>query len=179
MLGLLCVSQNVGWIVAAIILIVLMVIYLAYGMASQKKQRDQTQKMLSELKKGDKIVTHYGIYGEIVLQKETNMGRIVVIRTGDEAGKPSFMTINAAAIAGIDTKKDLILDAQGNVIEPEEAKKKVLVPEEKKLAEGKVENSAPKDEVKPEEKKEKKVTPKKKPTKKVVQTHKTKTAKAG
>ncbi len=163
MLNFLCEAGNVGWTIALGVLIALMVVYLILGTINRKKNQEQVTKMLSELKAGDKVVTNAGIYGEIVSQKETNMGRVVTIKTGEESGKPSYITVNSQVILGIDQKQDLLLDENGNVIEPEEAKKDVLKGTEK-VEEKKEEEKPqeePKEEVKEEtEKKEKKASKK-------------------
>ena len=117
---------NLGWTIALIVLIVLMIVYLIFGTINRKKQQEEAMKMLNNLKTGDKIVTNAGIYGEIVSQKETSMGKIVVIKTGEDSGKVSYLTINASVILGIDEKQDLILDENGNVVEPDVAKEQVL-----------------------------------------------------
>ena len=122
-------GTNVFSLVIVLVLIALMVVYLVFGMINRKKSQEQMTKMLNDLKVGDKVVTNAGIYGEIVLQKETNMGRIVVLKTGDEDGaRASYITVNASVILGIDTKHDLILDENGNVVEPEDLKEEILKP---------------------------------------------------
>ena len=126
MFNLIGATDNLGWTIALIVLIVLMVIYLIFGSINRKKQQEQAMKMLNDLKVGDKVVTNAGVYGEIVSQKETDMGKIVVLKTGEDGGKASYITINASVILGIDQKKDLILDEHGNVIEPETAKEQVM-----------------------------------------------------
>lgn len=131
MLNFLCDAQttnNVFTIVAVAVLLVLMVVYIVFGMINRKKSQEQAMKLLSELKVGDKVVTNAGIYGEIVSQRETNMGKVVTLKTGyDEDEKhASFITVNAQVILGKDEKQDLLLDENGNVIEPEVAKEKVL-----------------------------------------------------
>lgn len=126
MFNLIAATDNLGWTIALIVLIVLMVIYLIFGSINRKKQQEQAMKMLNDLKVGDKVVTNAGVYGEIVSQKETDMGKIVVLKTGEDGGKASYITINASVILGIDQKKDLILDEHGNVIEPETAKEQVM-----------------------------------------------------
>ena len=110
------------------VLVLLMIVYLVFGTMNRRKQQEQAMKMLNDLKVGDKVVTNAGIYGEIVSQKETDMGRVVILKTGcDEDGNhPSYITVNASVILGIDIKKDLILDAEGNVIVPEDLKDEVL-----------------------------------------------------
>ena len=135
MLNLMCEGTGgLGWTIALVVLIVLMVVYLIFGTINRKKQQEEAMKMLNDLKVGDKVVTNAGVYGEIVSQKETNMGKIVVLKTGEDGGKASYITINASVILGIDQKEDLILDEQGNVIEPEVAKEQVMkkTSEEKK-----------------------------------------------
>lgn len=122
-------TSNIGSIIMVGVLILLMVVYLVFGTINRKKNQEQAMKMLSDLKVGDKVVTNAGIYGEIVSQRETDMGKVVVLKTGceDNDKKASFITLNASVILGKDTKKDLILDAEGNVIEPtEELKSEVM-----------------------------------------------------
>lgn len=124
-------GSNIGSIVMVGVLIVLMVIYLVFGSINRKKNQEQAMKMLSELKVGDKVVTNAGVYGEIVSQKETDMGKVVVLKTGGDENekRASYITVNASVILGKDLKKDLILDAEGNVIEPtQELKEEVLKP---------------------------------------------------
>jgi len=117
-------GSNVGTIIGLVVLLVLLVLYVGFGVVNRKKSQEQTMKMLNELKAGDKIVTYSGIYGEIVSMRETNMGRVLTIVTGDKAsGKVSYMEINSSVIMGVDTKEDLILDENGNVIEPEDKEK--------------------------------------------------------
>ena len=117
-------GSNVGTIIGLVVLLVLLVLYVVFGVVNRKKSQEQTMKMLNELKAGDKIVTYSGIYGEIVSMRETNMGRVLTIVTGDKAsGKVSYMEINSSVIMGVDTKEDLILDEEGNVIEPEDKEK--------------------------------------------------------
>ncbi len=137
MLNLLGVENNsISSIILMVVLVVLLVAYIIFGMRSRKKNQEKAMKMLNDLKAGDKVVTNAGIYGEIVSIKETNMGKVVTIKTGDdETKKISYMTINASVILGIDEKKDLILDKDGNVIDDEESKeelKKEILKEEAK-----------------------------------------------
>ena len=149
-------GSNVGTIIGLVVLLVLLVLYVAFGVVNRKKSQEQTMKMLNELKAGDKIVTYSGIYGEIVSMRETNMGRVLTIVTGDKAtGKVSYMEINSSVIMGVDTKEDLILDENGNVIEPEDKEKlKEEVLKETAAEENKEDKKeAVKEEAKPEKKK--------------------------
>ena len=120
-------GSNIGQIIMLGFLAVIAIAYIVISMKNRKKQQEQIMKMYNELKVGDKVVTNAGIYGEIVGIRETNMGKVVTIKTGEEDGKKfGFISVNASVIIGIDSKEDLILDADGNVIEPEAAKEEVL-----------------------------------------------------
>lgn len=127
MINLLGIETNqIGSYILMGVLLVLLVAYIIFGMRSRKKNQEKAMEMLNQLKTGDKVVTNAGIYGEIVSIKETNMGKVVTIKTGDEETKKiSYMTINASVILGIDEKKDLILDKDGNVIDDEEGKQEL------------------------------------------------------
>ena len=123
-------GNNIGSIIGLVLLGVVLIGYIVFGFTNRKKQQEQAMKMMSELKQGDKVVTNAGIYGEIVSMKETNMGRVVVIKTGEDKNV-SYLTINASVILGIDKKEDLILDADGNPIDTTSEKVKNDVLEEK------------------------------------------------
>ena len=157
MFNLLGAGPDAGSIIGLVVLLGLAVVYIFFGFRNRKKQQEQAMKMMSELKKGDKVVTNAGIYGEIVSLKETNMGKVVTIKTGDDedSKKASYITINASVIIGIDQKQDLVLDENGNVIDPVETEA---------LKEEVLKEKAEKTEEEPEEKTEEK--PKKKTAKK-------------
>ncbi len=145
MLNLLCAADGIGWTIALVGLLVLMVVYLIFGTINRRKSQEQALKMLNDLKKGDKVVTNAGVYGEVVSMRETNMGKVVVIKTGhdDDAKRASFLTVNASVILGIDRKEDLILDKDGNVIESAELKEQVLEPKAQEVKETKKETKKP------------------------------------
>lgn len=140
-------SSNVGPIIGLGVCLVLLVLYVVFGIRNRKKSQEQAMKMMNELKVGDKVVTSLGIYGEVVAMRETNMGRVVTICTGNkEEGKCGYIELNAAVIYGIDTKEDLILDENGDVIEPDEKLKEEVL---KENFEEKAEEETAKEEEKP------------------------------
>lgn len=122
MLGAEANGNGIGMTILLGVLVLLMIVYLIFGTINRKKQQEQALKMMSELKAGDKVVTNAGVYGTIVSMRETNMGRVVVLKTGadDDEKNASYVTVNASVILGIDKKEDLILDENGNVIDPSE-----------------------------------------------------------
>lgn len=129
MLGAEANGNGIGMTILLGILVVLMIVYLIFGTINRKKQQEQAMKMMNELKAGDKVVTNAGVYGTIVSMRETNMGRVVVLKTGsdDNEKNASYITINASVILGIDKKEDLILDEKGNVIDPSEKLKEEVM----------------------------------------------------
>ncbi len=145
-----------------LLLLVLLVAMLVVSMVTRKKQGDKQAEMLNELKAGDKVVTNAGIYGEIVSITETNFGKIALIKSG-EGKNVSYINVNMSVILGKDTKEEIVLDQDGNVIEPEKKEEKVEkqeVKEEKKEEVEKVEEAS--EEVKePAKKSTKKSTAKK------------------
>ena len=61
----------------------------------QQKRAKERQRLLTALKKGDKIVTIGGIHGTIAGFKDK--GKLVIIKTG----KTGDLTVNKSAIAGL------------------------------------------------------------------------------
>ncbi len=125
-----------GWPV--ILLLGLLAILLVVNMFSRKKQGDKQAEMLNSLKIGDKVVTNAGIYGEIVEITATNFGKILLLKSG-EGKNVSYISVNMSVVIGIDTKEPVVLDADGNIVEPEEKKEEVKVEKEEQKKEEKTE----------------------------------------
>lgn len=136
----------------------LVVVYIIYMLVARKKSDTNTANMLDSLKKGDKVVTNSGIYGEIVSISETTLGKTVLLKTG-EGKNVSYMSVNAVVILGKDEKQPLVLDKDGNVVEP----KPVTAPAEEVKTEVKSETKAVETAEKPVVKEEVKATVKKTP----------------
>ncbi len=127
-----------------IILIVAMVIMIIPTIIRNKKMNTERQNTISSLKVGAKIITTAGVFGKIISMRETTMGKVFVIETGDEKNK-SYMEIHENAIMNVDDKRDIILDADGNDItfadedkaelEQKEADKAEVVEEDKTTTE--------------------------------------------
>ena len=75
-----------------IMLVLLFVVMYFFMIRPQQKREKQRQKMITELKKGDRVLTNGGIIGEIWGIKDN----IVVLKVGDEV-KIEFLK---SAIAG-------------------------------------------------------------------------------
>ena len=106
------------WPVLAL-LVALIALYIV-SIFRRKKDSEQAQKMIDELKPGTKVKTYTGFYGTIDSIRETTDGKVVMLRIGEEGGKQAFVEIDANAIYGIDSKTDVVYDAQGNIIVKED-----------------------------------------------------------
>lgn len=128
-------EQAAGGLAASWPILLVLVMFLAlmvWNMFSGKKRQNESEKMLNELKVGDKVVTNAGIYGEIVSIKHTNFGKVALIKSG-EGNKASYISVNLSVILGIDEKHDVVVDAEGNVIDPEEEKQPEVEKKEEKV----------------------------------------------
>ena len=75
-------------------LLILLIIYF-FMLRPQMKRQKQQQKMLSELKKGDRVITNSGMLGTIVGMNEKE--NIVVLKVGEDT-KIEFLK---SSIAGM------------------------------------------------------------------------------
>ena len=81
----------------ALTVVAMIAIFYFFLIRPQKKQENETKKMLAALKKGDKIVTIGGIYGTVSSVKENS----VVVKVDDNAK----LEFSRSAIAAVETDK--------------------------------------------------------------------------
>lgn len=108
------------WILPAILLVLVIGIFLLNYFRSKKNQ-ESMKNMVDSLKVGDNVKTYSGIYGKIIEIVETTDGKVAVLETGSEKNKGIF-SIDINAIYGIDEKKPVVYDANGNVVSEEKPK---------------------------------------------------------
>lgn len=113
-------SNATQWILPAILLVLVIGIFLLNYFRSKKNQ-ESMKNMVDSLKVGDSVKTYSGIYGKIIEIVETTDGKVAVLETGSEKNKGIF-SIDINAIYGIDEKKPVVYDANGNVVSEEEPK---------------------------------------------------------
>ena len=109
----------------AIILLIALALFFFWSSSARKKQNEQLQKMIDALKVGDKVVTQSNIYGEIVEIKETEFGKVAILKTGDDE-HCGYLSVSLTSIWGVENKTDELLDEDGNKIDIEKAKEEVL-----------------------------------------------------
>lgn len=119
------------WILPAVLLVLVIGIFILNYFKSKKSQENM-QNMVNSLKVGDNVKTYSGIYGKIIEIVETTDGKVAVLETGSENNKGIF-SIDINAIYGIDEKKPVVYDVDGNIIsdEPEQEATEAEKAEEK------------------------------------------------
>lgn len=127
-------AQN--WFV--LLIIVLMIVMLVPSFLRQKKEMNARNELQEQLKKGTRVITTAGVYGVVESVELTTDGKVVTIVTGNSKN-PTTMTIHINAIGGIDNKKPVVEDMDGNTVESEPVKVKVENIEAEKEPEVKVE----------------------------------------
>lgn len=126
-------AQN--WIILALIICAVALLVPTY--IRQKKEYNARNELNSTIKKGVKIITTAGVYGTVESIEDTSDGKVVTIITGN-AKNPTTMTIHINAIGGIDNKKPVVVDAEGNEVvaeEKEEVKEEIVEEVEEKVEE--------------------------------------------
>lgn len=150
-------SGATQWILPAVLLVLVIGIFILNYFRS-KKSKENMQNMVNSIKVGDKVKTYSGFYGKIIEITETTDGKVAVLETGNE-GNHGYLSIDMNAIYAIDEKQPVVLDANGNIIDPNVNQETASQKEETKVEEPKVEETEEvKVEEKPAEKKPKKST---------------------
>lgn len=111
------------WILPAVLLVLVIGIFVLNYFRSKKNQ-ESMKNMVDSLKVGDNVKTYSGLYGKIIEIVETTDGKVAILETGSEKNRGIF-SIDINAIYGVDEKKSVIHDADGNIIDPDEEKSEV------------------------------------------------------
>lgn len=110
-------SGATQWILPAVLLVLVIGIFVLNYFRS-KKSKENMQNMVNNIKVGDKVKTYSGFYGKIIEITETTDGKVAVLETGND-GNHGYVSIDMNAIYAIDEKKPVVLDANGNIIDPD------------------------------------------------------------
>lgn len=115
-------------IVLLVILLGLFVLMIFTTKRQRKMQQEQMAK-LGELKEGDKVRTHIGIYATVKKLYDSTDGKIAVLEIG-EGEKTVCFEMEVRAIYGLDTKTEIKFDEESqenaiNEAEIEQAKEEI------------------------------------------------------
>lgn len=115
-------ASATSWILPAILLVLIVGIFILNYFRS-KKSKENMQNLVNSIKVGDKVKTYSGFYGKIIEITETTDGKVAVLETGND-GNHGYISIDMNAIYAIDEKKPVVLDANGNIIDPNATEEK-------------------------------------------------------
>ena len=136
------------WILPIVLLVLVVGIFILNYFRSKKSQ-ETMKDMVDSLKVGDNVKTYSGLYGKIIEIVETTDGKVAILETGSEKNKGIF-SIDINAIYGIDEKKPVVYDAEGNIVDPEgENKEPEVLAEEQQPKEEKKKGRKKKPEAEP------------------------------
>jgi len=91
-----------------ILLLVLFGGYYFYSVRKQKRYAAMSQKLVSELKVGDKVKTYAGFYGTIVQIETTAQTTIAILKTGNETF-PGYISVDINAIYALSQELEVVV----------------------------------------------------------------------
>lgn len=106
--------MNIASIIVLVVAIVLLAVLMVFRSKKAKEQQQEFYKFIENVKVGDKVKTHIGVYGTIVSIRETTDGKVFTIETGGK--HKSEIEVDYRVIAGPDTKETVIYDSDGNPV---------------------------------------------------------------
>ena len=130
-------------IVLIVVLVALLVLYPVLMMRRNKREQEKQRQLIESLKPGEYVLTYSGIFGKITEVLEKEVGKFLVIETGEK--KKNHITVSENAIYTVVTNNPKLYDVNGEEIKPEEKENTVVEEEkeqkeeEKKSAKGKKE----------------------------------------
>lgn len=110
-------GSNTMQIVLPVVLLVLVIGIFILNYFKSKKQRENMKNVVESLKVGDNVKTYSGFYGTIIEITETTDGKVAVLKTGNEKNV-GYISIDMNAIYAIDQKVPVVLDENGNIVDP-------------------------------------------------------------
>ena len=94
-------SQAGSGIATFLPILLIGIVFYFFILRPQTKQKKQHEKALSDLKKGDKIITRGGLYGKIINFQGKNDSKVTI-----DAGSDVKLTIARSYIAGLSNNKE-------------------------------------------------------------------------
>ena len=87
-----------------IILVVAFVGMMVYYYVRNKKYQQTEVDFQTKLKKGDKVKTYSGFYGEVEKITETTDGKVVTLKLGENC----YIDVDIRALMAIDSKREIV-----------------------------------------------------------------------
>ena len=130
-----------GNIILLVVLVALLVLYPVLMMRRNKREQEKQRQLIESLKPGEYVLTYSGIFGKITEVLEKEIGKFIVIETGES--KKTFITVSENAIYSVVNNNPKLYDVNGEEIKPEE-KNEVEIVVEKEEVEEKKDDEQPK-----------------------------------
>ena len=96
-------------------------------MRRNKREQEKQKELINSLKPGEFVLTYSGIFGKITEVLEKEVGKFVVIETGEK--KKSYITVSENAVYSVVNNNPKVYDENGDV-KPAQAEEVVVEPEE-------------------------------------------------
>lgn len=117
-----------GNIILLVVLVALLVLYPVLMMRRNKREQEKQRQLIESLKPGEYVLTYSGIFGKITEVLEKEVGKFLVIETGEN--KKNHITVSENAIYTVVNNNPKLYDVNGEEIKPEEKPEVEVVVEE-------------------------------------------------
>lgn len=122
-----------GNIILLVVLVALLVLYPVLMMRRNKREQEKQRQLIESLKPGEYVLTYSGIFGKITEVLEKEIGKFIVIETGES--KKTFITVSENAIYSVVNNNPKLYDVNGEEIKPEEKNEVEIVVEKEEVEE--------------------------------------------
>lgn len=123
--------MGTGNIILIVVLVLLLVLYPVLMMRKNKREQEKQQQLVNSLKAGEYVLTYSGIFGKITEVIEKEVGKFVVIETGEK--KKNYITVSENAIYSVVNNNPKVYDENGEVkVEEPKPEKEEIASEEVK-----------------------------------------------
>lgn len=132
-------GASTSWALPIILLALLGGFYF-YSLQKQKKYAATAQKLVSELKVGDKVKTYAGFYGTIVQIETVGQVKTAILKTGNDAFQ-GFISVDINAIYALSPELEVVVTDE---VLPDSNDAVAIIEEKAALAEQEPKTAKPK-----------------------------------
>lgn len=112
--------MNPASIVLMVVVLLLLVLYPILMMRRNKREQEKQKQMVESLRVGEYVLTYSGVFGKITEIIEKEVGKFLVIETGES--NKNYVTVSENAIYSIVNNNPKVYDEHGEVKKVEEEK---------------------------------------------------------
>lgn len=127
-----------GNIILLVVLVALLVLYPVLMMRRNKREQEKQRQLIESLKPGEYVLTYSGIFGKITEVLEKEIGKFIVIETGES--KKTFITVSENAIYSVVNNNPKLYDVNGEEVKPEEKNEVEIVVDKEDVEQPKAED---------------------------------------